>query len=256
MNPLDRIQSYYDDFTSTDKELAIYFINNPNDVVTKTTDYLSKETKTSKAAISRFCQKIGYSGFSELRYDLSRFLVSRNSSIDKETEGKDSIEAITELYSSYINQLNTFLNDEILHNLAEDFLKASKVKIIGLNRSFNSANQMKQRLNRLGYDCEAINDTQVINDVFSIMNKDCFYIIFTTTDNMRYYSTFINSIDKKGGKLVCVTMNQNLSFKKKCDYFITLPRISKDSSMSFLDDQPLFMVFIEILLNYIVKIGS
>ena len=26
---------------------------------------------------------------------------------------------------------------------------------------------MKQRLNRLGYDCEAINDTQVINDVFS-----------------------------------------------------------------------------------------
>jgi len=256
MNPLDRIQSYYDDFTSTDKELAIYFINNPHEVVTKNTDYISKETKTSKAAISRFCQKIGYSGFSEFRYDLSRFLVSRNDETSIEIEHKNAIESISDLYVNYINQLNNYLNDEVLQNLSKDFLEAKKIKIIGLNRSFNSANQFKQRLNRLGYDCEAINDIQGINDVMNLINKEYFIIMFTTTDNMHFYSPLINSLDKNGGKLVCITMNQNLTFKKKCDYFITLPRISKDSSMSFLDDQPLFMVFIEILLNYIVKANS
>ena len=256
MNPLDRIQSYYDEFTSTDKELAIYFINNPHEIVTKTTDYISKEAKTSEAAISRFCQKIGYSGFSELRYDLSRFLVSRNAEISREVEHKNTIESISDLYINYINQLNNYLNEDILQNLSKDFLKAKKVKIIGLNRSFNSANQFKQRLNRLGYDCEAINDSQGVNDVFNIMNEEYLFLIFTTTDNMHFYAPLINSLDKNGGKLACITMNQNLTFKKKCDYFITLPRISKDSSMSFLDDQPLFMIFIEILLNYIVKANS
>ena len=28
-NPLDRIQSYYDELTNKDKDIAIYIINNP-----------------------------------------------------------------------------------------------------------------------------------------------------------------------------------------------------------------------------------
>ena len=253
MNPLDRIQSYYEDFTSTDRELAIYFINNPHTLVTKTTDFISKETKTSKAAISRFCKKIGYSGYSEFRYDLSRFLVGHNSELDIETTYNDSIEAITHIYSSYIEQINQFIDNETMTKLAKDFLNAKHVKIIGINRSFNSANQLKLRLLRMGYDSDAICDDQTISDTLNIMNKDYFVLVFTTTDNTRFYSQNLKELEKNGGKLAVVTMNRNLPIQKKCDYYITLPRISKDSSMSFLDDQPIFMIFIEILLNYIAR---
>lgn len=253
MNPLDRIQSYFDDFTTTDKELAIYFINNPHEIVTKTTEHISKEAKTSKAAISRFCKKIGYSGFSEFRYDLSRFLVGHNSELSNEETYKNSIEAITSLYSSYIDQINQNLDNEILTSLANAFHNAKRVKIIGINRSFNSANQLKLRLSRMGYDSEAIQDGEVITDSLNIINEDCMFIIFTTTDNTHFYSSCLNNVEKNNGKIVCITMNKNLSFQKKCDFFITLPRISKDSSLSFLDDQPIFMIFIEILLNYIAR---
>lgn len=253
MNPLDRIQSYYEEFTATDRELAIYFINNPHTLVTKTADFISKETKTSKAAISRFCKKIGYSGYSEFRYDLSRFLVGHNSELDLETTYSNSIEAITSIYSSYVAQINQYIDDSTMTKLAKDFLNAKYVKVVGINRSYNSANQLKLRLLRMGYDSEAISDEQTIGDTLNIMNKDYFILVFTTTDNTRLYSQLLKGLEKNGGKLVVVTMNRNLPIQKECDYYITLPRISKDSSMSFLDDQPIFMIFIEILLNYIAR---
>ena len=253
MNPLDKITAYYSELTATDKELAFYFTLNPHDVVTKNTEIIAREAKTSKAAISRFCKKIGFSGYSEFRYELSRFLVSRNDQVENEEE-KDPITAITDLYSEYILDIRNYVTAEQFNALAKDFLCHQKVKLIGLNRSFNSACQLRQRLLRMGYDnSEAIDDHESMNDIFNLMDKDYLLVIFTTTDNTRTFSSVLSGLEKSGGKLAVITMNRNLPFRKNCDHFIVLPRISKDSNMSFLDDQALFLVFIEILLNFIAK---
>ncbi|MBQ1878342.1 MAG: MurR/RpiR family transcriptional regulator [Erysipelotrichaceae bacterium] len=253
MNPLYKITAYYSELTATDKELALYFAANPHDVVTKNTEIIAREAKTSKAAISRFCKKIGFSGYSEFRYELSRFLVSRNDQVENEEE-KDPITAITDLYSDYIRDIKNYVTSDQFNALASDFLACPKVKIMGMNRSFNSACQLRQRLLRMGYDnSEAVGDRDSMNDIFNLMDNDYLLIIFTTTDNMRVYSPVLSGLDKNGGKLAVITINRNLPFRKNCDHFIVLPRISKDSNMSFLDDQALFLVFIEILLNFIAK---
>ncbi len=253
MNPLDKINAYYPELTATDRELALYFTANPHDVVTKNTEIIAREAKTSKAAISRFCKKIGFSGYSEFRYELSRFLVSRNDQVENEEE-KDPITSITDLYSDYIKDIRNYVTADQFNALAVDFLKTPKIKILGMNRSFNSAAQLRQRLLRMGYDnSEAVGDRDSMNDIFNLMDKDYLLVIFTTTDNTRTYTPVLSGLEKNGGKLAVITMNRNLPFRKNCDHFIVLPRISKDSNMSFLDDQALFMVFIEILLNFIAK---
>ena len=69
-NPLDQIQSYYEDLTKTDKDIAVYIINNPDDVVTQSMDFLVEKTGSSKSALSRFAQRIGYSGYIEFKYEV------------------------------------------------------------------------------------------------------------------------------------------------------------------------------------------
>ena len=36
-NPLDRMQSYYSDFSRTDENISVYVLNNPRIVATSTT---------------------------------------------------------------------------------------------------------------------------------------------------------------------------------------------------------------------------
>ena len=42
-----------------------------------------------------------------------------------------------------------------------------------------------------------------------------------------------------------------LPLKNRCEEFVVLPRISRDSYAAFLDDQAIFMVFSEVLIEAI-----
>ena len=251
-NPIDRIQSYFPDFTKTDKEIAIYFINNPINAVAGQVEDIIRETNSSKAALSRFAQKIGYSGYSEFRFDMSRFLVSGEEG-NENVEKKSSIENIINKYSEYILRFPETINEEQIKRIAKLFLKARKIKLFAFNRSLNSATQFKQRLARIGIDAEATGDTATIQDSPAFLNKDDLVFIITMSDNTKLFAGHVKDLSQTGCKIVCLTASQNLSFKKLCTEYVVIPRISRDAYLSFLDDQPLFMIFIEILLEEIAK---
>lgn len=253
-NPLDKIQSYYEELTKTDKEIAYFFINHTHDAITgMNSEDVAKATKTSKAAISRFCQRIGYNGWSDFRFDLTRSLMSSNDDVSGNNDTSNPIISISNLYSSYITQMQNTLNLEELKELSKYIVKAQKIKILAKNRTFNSALQFKQRLNRMGVDSEAASDEALFSDIISILSSKDIAIIFTTTDNTKTFVRYIKELKDTKCKIAVFTMNPNLTFKKDVDWYINLPRISKSTTMSFIDDQPLFMVFIEILLNLIAK---
>ena len=244
-NPIDKIQSYYEDLTKTDKEIAIYIINNPRDVATKTLDALAAMTGSSKSALSRFAQRIGYPGFTEFRYEMARFMVSENGT-DSE-EDYDPIRTITKTYADYILKLSETINEEQIEKIADLFLSSKNVKICGINRSYNSANQFKQRLLRIGFSkVSSVSDTQEIDDLFQMADENDLLIIFSTTDNTKFYASRIKDAKPK---IVFITANPTLPLKKYCDEYVVVPRISRDSYASFLDDQAIFFVLIEILIK-------
>lgn len=246
-NPLDRIQSYYDELTNKDKDIAVYIINNPLETARTSIDTVAKAAGTSKSALVRFSNRIGYSGFSEFKYDLSRFLVSKNSG--PEEEGGNSIQSICNTYSEYIRKIAETVNEEDLERIAEILIGSRHTKIFGFNRTFNSVMQLRQRLSKIGLDAEAVNDLALMTNICeTVSSQDC-VIIFTVTDNYSRYKEMVMACSENKCPVICFTMTQALSFKKYCDRYIVLPRISRDSSISFLDDQAIFMVLIELVMN-------
>ena len=211
-NPMDRIQSYYDDLTKTDLEIAIYVINNPHDVATMPADMLAKQIGTSKAAISRFCQRVGYTGYVEFRYDMARFLASRNA--ETANQSVDPVTAITQTYSEYILKISEHVKVEDIREIAGLYLNARRVKIFGINRSFNSALQLRQRLSKMSFDAEACGDSGTIPEICNNMTEEDLVIIFTTTDNMHFWNTPVKNLHEKKCPFVVITMNPNLPFKK------------------------------------------
>lgn len=256
LNPLDRIQSYYDELTKTDREIAVYIINNPQIAAVRNIDIVSKNVNVSKSAVSRFVKRIGYSTYSEFRIELSRFLVSQNAEVGSDYKSDSPILGVTQIYCDYILELRNRCSIEQLKKIAKLFLKSKDKYIFGINRTYNSARQLQFRLARLGFNVFAVGDTGLIQDYADNAAKNDLIFIFSITDNTHIYDSLIQQLHKKGVNIIIITMSQTFPSLRVSNEYIVLPRISKDKSLSFLDDQPIFMIFIEILLNVIASNGD
>jgi len=60
------------DLSENEKELLYYLENSCKEVVSMTLSQLAKATYMSNASIMRFCNKLGLSGFNELKYELKQ----------------------------------------------------------------------------------------------------------------------------------------------------------------------------------------
>ena len=130
MNALDRIQKNYESFTKTEQEIAIYILNHPLEIARKPIIDVAESSHTSKTALIRFTQKIGYSGFSEFRFDLSRSLI-RSTEQEENIKSDSIINAIGDAYISCIQQLKTSILQEDLDIIAKKMISARRIKILG-----------------------------------------------------------------------------------------------------------------------------
>ncbi|MES1053014.1 MurR/RpiR family transcriptional regulator [Bacillus thuringiensis] len=65
-------------FTRTEEELAKYILQQPDEVSQLTISQIAKKLHISPATITRFCQKLTFSGFNEFRHELKRFVDLQN----------------------------------------------------------------------------------------------------------------------------------------------------------------------------------
>ncbi len=247
MNPIERLEFYKDQYTV--KEVSIYnwVKENPNELIRLPIEIIAKYTHTSKAAIIRFSKKIGYKGFAEFKFELSRFIISGERQ-DEDKDDIDTITSITSLYEGYLRQMKNSIQLEEIKRIVDCMIKANRIKIIGNNRSGLSALQLRLRLSKIGMDAEAITDMILLTSTQYIFKKGDYIILFSTYANSQEYVDFTKTVHENGAKICLITVNINNKISKYCDEIICLPCISKASFHSFYDDQPLFFIFIEILL--------
>ena len=245
MNPFERLDFYKSNYTKSEKIIYEWIKKNTSTVVKDSIESLAEEISTSKAAIIRFSKKIGYSGFAEFKFELSRYIISGIR--ENKNENMDISRSITSLYAGYIKQINDFIDLKNIKTIAKTLSNARRVKILGKNRTGLSALQFRYRLTKIGFDAEAITDGILMNQMQESLTKGDVVLIFTTrAEDLQYYE-LIKNISKNGVTTIVVTCTETKLIKQS-NYHILLPSIENASTSSFLDNQTIMFVFIEILL--------
>lgn len=248
MNPLQSIQTALPTFTKKEKLIAEAILKDPVSVVQVTAQDLAEKVSSSKSAYIRMCQKMGFEGYSDFRFSISRHLLSAGSKSDEE----NPMQAILNSYSEYILNIASTIKKEDVHTLASYILTATRVKLFGINRTGLSAKQLRMRLIKLGLDAEAVNDSVTMRDLSSLLTKEDVCIIFSIKGLPDYYQ-YAKDLRERGCKVVLLTMTPKTPMRKDVDLLLQLPYISRSSNESFLDDQAIFFVFIEVLLNEVAR---
>jgi len=246
MNPLKLIQFHEKDYTKSEKIISSYIKNNPDMIVKYSIVEISKLAGVSKSAFLRFCQKLGYTGYSEFKYDLSRYLLSgSNISADYKVSNKE----IIALYTKAIAKIPDFFSQKQILKLCELISKANKIRIYGVHETGLSAAYFSYRLSALNIDSEAITRNIDISKKASLSNQDDLNIFLSLSSTTKDIVLGLNNSLEMNAKTALITQNAKSKFLKKSDCFINIPTLDVDKSRLFLDSQSIMMIAINIFIN-------
>ena len=160
------IESNYNKFTTVEKSIADFFINNQ-----KKADFSAKAVAlklfVSEASLSRFAQKCGYRGYREFIYQYEKNFVEK-----KETMAGNTL-MILNAYQELLNSSYSLVDEKQIERIGNYLNKAKKVLVCGKGSSGLAAKEMEIRFMRIGVNIEAITDSHIMKMNSVILNSDC-----------------------------------------------------------------------------------
>lgn len=252
MDPIERIKVHYDSLTKAEQQVADHILRDPQSMLSTNLTRLAKTAGVSNAAVIRLSQKIGFNGYSELKFSMSRYLLSHGAETGEAHQ--DSAQYLLDTYARYIRQIPDFVPPELFEAIAQKILTARRLDIWGINRTAQSARQLSNRLQRLGIYNKMTEDHVVMWDDAAILEEGDVCILFSLNGRgCADYPQMLADLRDRGCCTILVTMNPHLKMAQHAALTVTLPWISHESAANFFEDQIIVYVFIELLLYEIVK---
>lgn len=249
MDLLSKIQLNRNSLTKNEAKACDAIMNDMMLVQHNSLAELSEKIGVTKTSILRFCQKLGYSGYSEFKYDL----ISYVNSLHSENESmENTITTVEQLYANAIGLIHHTVKEEDLQVLAEEIRKAGKVVVSGIVNSSVAAMQLRYALLMYGIDATpALSETDLkILDMS--MDENDLLIVYSVSADSEVMKPAFNLKEQSHCHVALITMNKDTVYKEKSDHFFCLPDIGVPEK-SLLQGIPIFTVFNEILLNYIER---
>lgn len=249
MNPIQLILLHEKEFTKSELKIMKYVTTHLDVISSYPILTVAEKCKVSKSALLRFCQKCGYRGYSEFKYEISRYLQSAIL-VDENIDAKQT------LINAYIEQIKNLLNTKIInnfHELSHLITQAKRIRLYGIHETGLSAQYLSYRLATLGIDSEPITYPSNIIEKASFSKQNDLNIFFSLSAQTTIICDALTCAIENHSYNVLITQNDYHKFKNKVDLSIIIPTFNHEKKNIFLDAQALLMIAIDLLINDLAK---
>lgn len=126
MNVFTQMDLHKGEFTPRELEIYELFSSSPDVVAGSTTTTLSRQFNIPQSAISRFCKKIGFSGYGDFRMNM---MVS--AAHQHEQQSADGEEDIADHLTNYCHNVREVVTDDVLEEVTQEVLSARRIYTCG-----------------------------------------------------------------------------------------------------------------------------
>ncbi|MDD7583940.1 MAG: MurR/RpiR family transcriptional regulator [Coriobacteriaceae bacterium] len=250
MDLIERMKSQEGNFTESELAVARYVAGHPMDVVGNTVSKVSQLSGLSAAAIVRMCQRMGYSGFSEFRFEMDRQLLSNGTQEDGGTSDGGLLSRFVNINAVQLRKVAEAIDASLLSHVAASLCAAPHVAVWGVDRMYERALQLSAGLMHTGIFNSVTNDTTVMDDVAGILGKgDVCVVVSQKGRDYDAYALLMDAIRENGGEVFFVTVNARSQFISHASNAIVLPSIMNGGRSDLADAQLTIYMYLEILLD-------
>lgn len=246
MTPIEHIQLHKDEFTKSELIIMDYVLSNLDDISSYPIATIADKCKVSKSALLRFCQKCGFSGYSEFKYDVSRYL---QSIVQLSEDDITKTQTVIDLYTEQINQLPKKLDSKSLDSFSQLLINAKKIKIFGVHETALSAQYFCFRLASLGIDSEAVISPGIFDEKATMSDHKDLNIFLSLSAETNAIVEAIKCSSMSCCKTVLITQNDHHRFKNKTVLNFILPSFQLDKKYIFVDSQALVFITIDLFIR-------
>ncbi|MCI8887716.1 MAG: MurR/RpiR family transcriptional regulator [Hungatella sp.] len=250
MNFIEKIESQKENLTNNEMAIYHYIMEDLNRLVSGDTIInFSRQCGVSKSAVLRFAQKMGYSGYPELKFDASRYVHSGKH--QRKAESPSRIDDILDGYSRSISDIRASVSEDVILDMISGLISAKKVKLYGYSKSGLAARHMRYRLSKIEFDAEAVTDSFLMAEISHTAAPGEVHIFFSESGSTPFVVDSLCSAFERGASTILVTFNPSAKSRKYASHFVALPNTRLLLPDYFPDLQPVFQVFIELMVSYL-----
>ena len=240
---MENLAKLFNKLTNSEQKVFTYIYANQQKVIKMKINDLAKETFTSKTVIINLSQKLGFEGFSDLKY----YLKSNNSA-------DDDIKVLEDLqYGLKQNIEKTFvvIEADLYKKISREVIEAKTVYVFARGTSKAAGYYLNHLLLTLGIKCIFVKDYNLLTLVGNTLESDELVILISLSGNTEKILEVANIAKVKGSRTIAITSFGNNELSKISDY--TLHCVSNDTETKFNDSISRIGMFIviEMLVNSI-----
>ena len=155
----------YDKMNATEIKILQYIIKNTDEIQKITVKELSQRLFVSKTTIINLAKKLGYEGFSELRFFLKNISERKTENQEEYISEKNDVNDIFEEMSHEINRTLMIQDREEIEEVVKKIIKSRIVYIISRGGSVHTGEYLNSRLAACKIKSIFISDINLINAV-------------------------------------------------------------------------------------------
>lgn len=200
MNFIQLLQDNYIHLTKSEKKVADYILAIGEKIIYSTMHDIKDKTKVGDATIIRFCQKLGFSGFSELKISIAK------EGFPKTLEKKEGFfDELVDDLSDVLKRTRELLNEKELERAVNLITKARHVYCYGVGASGNTAEVLEKMFLRVGVHAHAIRDPHYQAQSSSLLTEKDVIIAFSLSGKTRDTFESVQLAKENKAQVISVT---------------------------------------------------
>lgn len=219
-----RIKTTYLSLSRSEEKVGEYILNNAQEVMSMSLAEVAAKSKVSDATALRFSRSLGYRGWLELKVALIRSLPEES---DKNLQSESKDAGVSSLFSGVIEKSKlaleeTFLafDEKVFRTVIEAVVKSERILIIGSGTSGPIAQDLYNRLFRLGLFCRVETDGLLQIMQASIMSKKDILIVISQSGEAESILRTAKIARKVGVPIITITGSRLSGLAKLSDHII------------------------------------
>lgn len=204
-----RIKSLISTFSEKEKKIAEFILNEPEKVIHGTINQVADEIDSADSTVFRFCKRLGYNGFQDLKIALASEQSTLLNEIHEKIEKADDEKTVLEkIFQSNIQTLSDTLEviDEDQFSLAvERILISKKIEFFGFGGSNAIAMDAYHKFIRTGLPVNYQVDSHLQLMASSQLKKEDIAILISHTGHTREVIELLEVLKKNDVYTIGIT---------------------------------------------------
>lgn len=189
--------------------IANYIMEHPSDIVYKSINEVAADTGLAESTIFRFCKKIGYGGYQDLKLDLASYITTTKVPAYPHISTDDSTFVIAQkTFISNIKSIHDtmdYLNEEDLKKAVDILNQSNTVAFFGYGASGIVAMDAYQKFIRTSLKCLFTFDKHVqLMETTRLSKYDC-AIIISHTGMTKDTLEICHAVKESNAKVIAIT---------------------------------------------------